>query len=462
MSLAKTKYAFTFEHSVSTFDSKQNRGQPWTERSLRDMGAFICTALAKFVLSSLKSPQIFFSDYYLFPFDKASLTEEKKKAAFRDFTNKLSAVLEDRDPLMDFECIVDSMKEFEAAVEPENYSEGGSDSEFSDEDLKGGEKRVLLKNIEKYSESYAKGLPVTSFVKAVKQGISKVNNKKKKNDVEEFIKLKEFKFRFEGLEKKNVPTKIPAFQMPQMSFKMSKSILEKPKADIDDSTLPSPLIRKKPLTSNRGVIRIDTLQLKRDRTMPQLKNSGLIGPSQSLLVESKHLKLQNQSNSGVFMVTEEPKKSLNFKILSGTQTIEPSFSNRKVSQDRIVLAPRHEGQTLGNQSVLVHNNQPRRRIERKLATLNECHHTYNPGASIFKDILARDIQEMKSNFLQKVELQKKLIAKATKERKQRDPISVSVQTLELNVCTAARPILYKPRVCNLPVTKFYTRSPNYY
>lgn len=462
LSLAKTKYAFTFEHSVSNFDTKNNRGQPWTDRTLRDMGGFICSAFGKFVLSSLKSPQIFFSDYYIQPLDKSLATDDRKKAAFKEFSVKLAAVLEGKEPVLDFDCLVGSMQEYEGAVEPEDYSEGGSDSEFSDEDLKGAEKRVLLNNIERYTESYAKGLPVSNFIKTVKQGISKVNNKKKKNDVEEFVKLKEFRQRFEGLEKKNIPAKVQASLAPQINYNLVKSGPEKTITDIDERILPIPMLRTKPLTSNRAVIRLENFQMKRDRTMPQLKRSDLLNPSQSLVIEPKKLINKNQSTSGVFVSMEEPKKSFNLKSISGSHTIQPGFSNRKVSQDRPTLAQKFDSVVSNNQSVFVSNSQPRRRIERKLATLNERNSNYDPRASIFKDLLERDIQEMKSNFLQEIDLQKKIIAKATKERKPRDPIAVSIQTLELNLCTAARPVLYKPRVYNFPVAKFYTRPPNYY
>jgi hypothetical protein len=461
LSLAKTKYAFTFEHSVSCYDSKLGRGVPWTEKTLRDMGAHICSAFGKFVLSSLKSPQIFFSEYYQQTIDKSPGGEEKKRAAFADFSNRLSAVLEGREPIIDLDCLVGSMQQYETQVEQEDYSEGGSDSEFSEEDLKGAEKRALLSNIAHYTESYSKGQPVVNFAKAIKQDLTRIQNKKKRNEVEEFVKLKEFKQRFEGLEKRAALEGEKQFKMPQINFSFQKGISDPSKKQTLELIKQPIKSESKPLSSNRQVAKLDPMSMKRDRTMPLLKRGRLQVPAQSLVIEAQSRSQNIDSKSLILGMNDQSKRSFLLNATSPPQKVATRAILKPDSREKDMNASRILPSNSVHESVILQNSLPRRKFQTKMVTVNHSNDRYNPRASIFKDLLAKDIQEMKHNFMQEIDLQKKLIAQTTKDQRHRNPISISIQNLELNICASSRPAIHRPRNHNFPAA-FYTRPPNYY
>lgn len=462
LSLAKTKYAFTFEHSVSNFDTRSNRNQAWTDRTLRDMGGYICSAFGKFVVSSLQSPKIFFSDYYPPSLDKANNTEEKRKAAYADFSARLSAVIEDREPMVDIENLVDSMKQFEAQVEPDEYSEGGSDSEFSDEDLKGVERRALLNNISSYTENYAKGQPVSNFVKSMKHDLLKINVRKKKNDLEEFIKLKEFRQRFEDLEKKNPADKVQPMLVPQINFIKPVAPIEKVKDLVKEPSKVEPVNKPKPMSSNRSPFRIETLHLKRDSTMPHLRKTLASTPNQPLLIQSKNSEKKKPTPLMIIDNLDDDSRVLNLKSVSTSHGVPPFSTERDVPDERIRLDYRQDRHKTVYKSTFLPPSLTRNTLERKTVGESPLSEPMDPHQSIFHDNMSRDILDMRSNFLYQMELHNRFIVKSVKKPKHRDPVYISVQTLELNVCNSSKPGVYRPKGMGFPLAKFYTKSPNYY
>ena len=179
LNISKSKYAFTFEHSIYGYEASNRKRVPFTEKNLREMGRHIIEAFSKFVISGLKNYSIYFSDYNKKQYSgKPKEVEAMKKKDHADFVQRLSDFMDGKETVVpQLEDIIMSMNKFQEDAGEEIYSEGGSDSEFSDEDMVGAEKKVLLKGMADYSKAYVKGMQSENFSKSIRKDFQRVGKK---------------------------------------------------------------------------------------------------------------------------------------------------------------------------------------------------------------------------------------------------------------------------------------------
>lgn len=192
-------YAFTIEHSVSNFVTNQRKTVPFTATALREIGGKIGETLTTFALSGIRCYQTYLQDFLKLPKDQKAdeLSQDRHKVV----TTKVSELLGNRIEVPLMSSLLVEAVEFEKVEMARDYSEGGSDSEFSDEDFAPQEKKLLLKNMKNYCREYSNvPIPKSTYLKSLKKDLNKCQKKQKKNEVEELNKIKEHKKLFEQLE----------------------------------------------------------------------------------------------------------------------------------------------------------------------------------------------------------------------------------------------------------------------
>lgn len=192
-------YAFTIEHSVSNYVTNQRKNVPFTADSLREMGQKIGQALATFALSGIGCYQTYLQDFLRLT--KGQTEEALNLERHKVVSSKVSELLGNRIEVPFISSLLAETVEFEKEEMAREYSEGGSDSEFSDEDFAPQEKKLLLKNMKNYCREYSNvPIPKSIYLKSLKKELGKCQKKQKKNEVEEQNKIKEHKKIFEQLE----------------------------------------------------------------------------------------------------------------------------------------------------------------------------------------------------------------------------------------------------------------------
>jgi hypothetical protein len=412
------------------------------------MGRYTVEAFCKFALCSLRSQSIYFSDFNSKIYDGKPLVQEaNKKKDFEEFSQKLCAILNNSPiALPNLENLIDDMRKFEGENNEDKYSEGGSDSEFSEEDVEGVEKRVLLQSMLNYSQNYTnQNLVVPNFTKRIKKEFTRINKKKKKNELEEFTKNKEFKKRFEKLE----------FFSPFESSELQTALTKGKEAAYDKPGYSKTPDRRQTKTLLDGNITTKR-SIRRDLTMPNLQqSSNVLGQSIANQTNLKRSIFDSSDGKGRPVASIVPSELTRTKLSISRTGI--SSNDRALELRRQVDGEYDRGNTgcyYPSIEPLPSNSKDDRKIVKACAVpvMND---------RLVGELLSRDMQSMKAAYLNDIENQKRIIAKTLSVKKNPEVVTMSIQTLELNVTpqiqknTAINHVSKGPRFHHFPVAKYY-------
>lgn len=133
-----TKYVFTVESSVFGYNTRLNKNQSFSISKYQEMGRDLIYQLSKFSASTLINYGAYFADYSLTEVKKTPKSEKSRE--HKEMVNKIRTILK-KNNVEQIQEIFNQIKLHEKTMKPEEYSEGGSDSELSDDDFKFAEKR---------------------------------------------------------------------------------------------------------------------------------------------------------------------------------------------------------------------------------------------------------------------------------------------------------------------------------
>lgn len=416
------------------------------------------------MISSLKSTSVYHSDYCSQIYNgKGTEIEERKRADHTEFLTRMNAFLEDRPIGVDMNCLIESMQKYEETMPPDDYSEGGSDSEFSDEDLDGAERRALLDNIIDYTKSYASGCVVKNFTSQIKKEILRVA-KKKKNDVEEFIKFKELKKRFEQLEKYGSTEVQNVDQKPEIKPILTQTLT---KEATNEHTLES--VRK----VNKVIIPKSRLlpdaknnirrSLHRDNTMPQLSgNQSKIVNKSTVIPKKKY----SNSNKSIFDKYDDVNAIACRQMFQEYREDDSKLyysMHRKESEDIDQKRFRRMIRANNELQMEVVHTPNRSIINTTLPKVKNPAYKGELRGRIAQSILTREVNQMHTFLRETPEQHREFYQNPTVFKKPREPVSIKVHTIELNVIHQQRAVVYRKRDyrCTPLATKFFIKSPDF-
>jgi len=434
LNISKSKFAFTFEHSVSGYDSRLKKKVAFNEKNLREMGRLILEAFSKFVISGLSNQSIYFSDYCTKQFEgKPKEIEAKRKADHDEFWAKLKSHLQAKDFPANLNDLIASMNRFQEETPNDQYSEGGSDSEFSDEDMEAGERAALLRGMAEYSKAFVKGTQTDNFSKSVRKDFQRLQKKKKRDLNVENIKQLELKKRFEKFENYSQPDDSQASRFPEI-------------VPADALLAPKPLQSKTP---DKKVLQLavqdESLRrpreprlLKRDHTMPHLKQQT--EPKKTVSVDKNIFETlaPPRSHQDSYNPPVPALKRTAVLTHSHTDMLLKNAPPHSLLPASCKLAPRDASQPW-----------PAARDPRPHKDATSPAHASN---RLVSELLQKEMQQIKQTYLSDIEAHKRQIAKSTKSSK--DYVQINVKTLELNVVHPRHVLNARHKVQLLTAGKF--------
>ena len=444
------------------YDGKLKRCIPWTDKSLRDMGSYIIDAFSKFLTSSLKSAGIYNSDYNTHDYKSAGVDIDIcKRGDHAALLDRLACVLEDREVAVDMNCIIESMQRYEECMPADDYSEGGSDSEFSDEDLEGAERRVLLNNIADYTKSYASGAVAQNFTSKFKKEILKVT-KKKKNEVEDFVKLKEQKRRFDQLEKYGGTEPTNQSLKPEIKIILPT----KPNDELTFIAKQEESFQQKiaEVTKGRQLPEVKSnlrRSMHRDNTMPHLPSAQNKIASKSTVISTKESANPSQSIFTKYNYREVAACRQIFREFNEDHSIPYYSVQRKKSEDKDVqrlkrMVKASQGFQIGMLQAPQYS-----KLDVPLPSVRH----QRPGADlrdrIANSLLDKDGHKINSYSKLASDYPRALYSNPITLKRKQEPVTVKIHTIELNVIQPPKPVLYRPKATRCPSTKFYVKAPDF-